>query len=52
VTSGVERARTRVREILRTHQVPPLPDDVIRHLDEIMDRARRELVTHPAIDQE
>ena len=36
-TSGVERAKTRVREILRMHQAPPLPDDVIRHLDEIMD---------------
>ena len=37
VASGVERARARVREILRTHQAPPLPDDVVRHLDEIMD---------------
>jgi trimethylamine--corrinoid protein Co-methyltransferase len=40
----VARARARAREILRTHQVEPLPDDVSRHLDEIMARARRELV--------
>ena len=26
----------RWREILATHQAPPLPDDVVRHLDEIM----------------
>jgi len=42
--SGVERARTRVREVLQSHQAPPLPDEVIHHLDEIMERARRELV--------
>ena len=29
---------------LRTHQVEPLPDDVNRHLDDIMTRARRDLV--------
>ncbi len=40
----VTRARVRAQEILRTHQVEPLPDDVQRHLDEIMERARRELV--------
>jgi trimethylamine--corrinoid protein Co-methyltransferase len=40
----IARARTRAREILRTHQPDPLPDDVTQHLDEIMDRARRELV--------
>ena len=40
----VERARERARELLRTHQVEPLPDDVSRRLDEIMARARRELV--------
>jgi len=39
----VDRARARVREILATHQVEPLPDDTARHLDEIMARARREL---------
>ena len=41
----VARARARAREILRTHRVEPLPDDVTRHLDEIMARARRELVS-------
>jgi trimethylamine--corrinoid protein Co-methyltransferase len=40
----VGKARSRAKEILRSHQVEPLPDDVSRHLDEIMDRARRELV--------
>ncbi len=49
-TSGVDRARARAREILQTHQAPPLFDDVIRHLDEIMERARRELVAHPAVN--
>jgi trimethylamine--corrinoid protein Co-methyltransferase len=44
--SVVARARARAQEILRTHQVEPLPDDVSRHLDEIVDRARRELVQH------
>ena len=37
------RARAKAKEILRTHQGEPLPDDVSRHLDEIMARARREL---------
>ncbi len=46
--SGVDRAKARAREILQTHQAPPLPDDVVRHLDEIMARARRELVARPA----
>jgi trimethylamine--corrinoid protein Co-methyltransferase len=40
----VARARARAKEILRTHEVEPLPDDVSRQLDEIMERARRELV--------
>ena len=40
----VTRARARAKEILRSHQVEPLPEDVSRHLDEIMTRARRELV--------
>ena len=39
----VARARSRAREILRSHEVQPLPDDVSRHLDEIIARARREL---------
>jgi len=40
----VERARERARDLLRTHHVEPLPDDISRHLDDIMARARRELV--------
>ena len=36
------RASARVKEILSKHQVPPLPDDVLRHLDEIVARAYRE----------
>lgn len=39
----VTRARRRAKEILQTHQVQPLPDDVGRHLDEILTRASREL---------
>jgi trimethylamine--corrinoid protein Co-methyltransferase len=38
----VARARTRVNEILRKHEVAPLPDDVVRQLDEIVAKARRE----------
>jgi trimethylamine:corrinoid methyltransferase-like protein len=38
------KARVRAREILRRHQVEPLPEDVSRHLDEILARARRELI--------
>jgi trimethylamine--corrinoid protein Co-methyltransferase len=40
----IARARVRAREILGTHQVEPLPEDVTAHLDEIMEKARRELV--------
>jgi trimethylamine--corrinoid protein Co-methyltransferase len=40
----VARARARAKEILGTHSVQPLPEDTSRHLDEIMERARRELV--------
>lgn len=40
----VARARARARQILATHQVEPLPEDVSRHLSEIMARAQRELV--------
>jgi trimethylamine--corrinoid protein Co-methyltransferase len=42
----VARARSRANQILQTHQVSPLPDDVSQHLDEIVDRARQELVAH------
>ena len=38
------RARARVTELLQTHTVEPLPDDVDRQLTEIMAQARRELV--------
>jgi len=38
------RARARANEILRTHQVEPLAEEVSRQLDEILARARRELV--------
>ena len=44
--SGVDRARRACGKSSQTHQAPPLPDDVVRHLDEIMERARRELVAH------
>jgi trimethylamine:corrinoid methyltransferase-like protein len=40
----IARARARAREILGTHQVDPLPSDVTEHLDEILEKARRELV--------
>jgi trimethylamine--corrinoid protein Co-methyltransferase len=40
----VARARARARELLRRHEVAPLPDDVSRHLSATADKARRELV--------
>jgi trimethylamine--corrinoid protein Co-methyltransferase len=40
----VARVRARTEEILGTHQVEPLPDDVIQHLDDIQERARGGLV--------
>ena len=40
----VVRARARAAHILRTHEISPLPEDVSSHLDEVMDRARRDLV--------
>jgi trimethylamine--corrinoid protein Co-methyltransferase len=42
-TGVVANARARAKELLRTHQVEPLPDDASRHLDEIVARAHREL---------
>ena len=36
------RASARVKEILAGHRVPPLPDDVLGHLDEIVARAYRD----------
>lgn len=38
------RARARAIQILETHQVEPLPEDVDKQLTEIMERAQRELV--------
>ncbi len=40
----VVRACARAKELLRSHKVEPLPEDASRHLDEVLDRARRELV--------
>jgi trimethylamine---corrinoid protein Co-methyltransferase len=40
----VSRARARARQLLAGHEATPLPEDVDRHLDEILDRARHELV--------
>jgi trimethylamine--corrinoid protein Co-methyltransferase len=40
----IARARARAQEILSTHQVDPLPDDVTEHLDDIVKRAWRESV--------
>ena len=37
------RARARAADILKNHHAEPLPDDVSRQLDDIMERARREL---------
>jgi len=45
----LDRARARARYLLDSHQVAPLPDDVDRHLDEIVGRARRELVLDHAL---
>jgi trimethylamine--corrinoid protein Co-methyltransferase len=39
----VDRARHRAADILASHQVEPFPDEVQRHLDDIMAHARREL---------
>jgi trimethylamine--corrinoid protein Co-methyltransferase len=40
----VARAKSRAKHILNTHRVEPLADAVSQQLDQIMDRARRELV--------
>ena len=39
----VARARERALQLLASHEVEPLPDDVDRELKEIMQRANREL---------
>ena len=36
-----ERARDRVRQLLATHEPPPLPEDIVRELDAICDSARK-----------
>jgi trimethylamine--corrinoid protein Co-methyltransferase len=38
-----QRSRERVREILETHQVPPLPDGAISAMERIVDRRTQEL---------
>jgi trimethylamine--corrinoid protein Co-methyltransferase len=40
----VARAGARAKELLHSHEVEPLPTDASHHLDEILLRARRELV--------
>jgi trimethylamine---corrinoid protein Co-methyltransferase len=42
----VQDALERARELLATHEVAPLPDDVERHLDEVV-AAHRRLALHP-----
>ena len=39
-----ERCRQRKEEILATHQVPPVPQDLDRELERILASARRELL--------
>jgi trimethylamine--corrinoid protein Co-methyltransferase len=43
----VQDALERARELLATHEVAPLPDDVERHLDEVV-AAHRRLALHTA----
>jgi len=40
----ITRAREKAKRILKEHVVEPLPDDITRSLDEIMEHARRELL--------
>jgi hypothetical protein len=37
----VEEAAARADELLRTHEVEPLPDDVIAEVDAVIDRFAR-----------
>jgi trimethylamine:corrinoid methyltransferase-like protein len=37
----IQDALERARELLRTHEVVPLPDDVERHIDEVIADYRR-----------
>ena len=41
VRTLVQDALERARELLATHEVAPLPDDVDRHLDEVIATQRR-----------
>jgi trimethylamine---corrinoid protein Co-methyltransferase len=43
-TGVLANARARVRQLLASHIVEPLPDDTLGHLDAIMAEARRELL--------
>ena len=43
-TAFSERANAAAKEILKTHTVPPLQDDVLKELDAILEKAGRELV--------
>ena len=38
----VERAREYARDIIKSHKVPPLPDDVNKELDKILKAAEKE----------
>ncbi|HEX9116116.1 MAG TPA: trimethylamine methyltransferase family protein [Anaerolineae bacterium] len=42
----VKSAQARARELLARHEPAPLAEDVVRQLDEIMERAARELPVH------
>jgi trimethylamine--corrinoid protein Co-methyltransferase len=44
-TGVVTRAKARAKQLLKTHQIEPFTDDVNQHLDDIMTRARRELIS-------
>jgi trimethylamine--corrinoid protein Co-methyltransferase len=39
----IERSRTRVRELLNSCEIEPLPPDVKKNLDEVVGRAKREI---------
>ncbi len=40
-TTMGERVAQKMRDILKTHEVPPLPDDVLKKMDEIIERAEQ-----------
>jgi trimethylamine--corrinoid protein Co-methyltransferase len=43
-TSAEQRCVEHCRDLLASHEVPPLDDDVERALDEVLNAARRELI--------